>query len=166
MNHDRNTGSMLWIGAPCHFCRREEFLPLKCSGCHYPFCSKHFSQDAHNCPKPHVDVLVPLCPLCDHPPKGWFRGASDEDVKRILESHWALPSVHNGGCLDLLSETDAKSQESKELCHYGLCQKPMFLAVRVRPGLTYSTCLSCLVPTMSRQFLLSTPPAFTTFVSS
>lgn len=38
------------IGARCHFCQRQDFLPFTCPHCTHPFCLAHSSQTNHTCP--------------------------------------------------------------------------------------------------------------------
>ncbi|WFD29441.1 hypothetical protein MSPP1_000450 [Malassezia sp. CBS 17886] len=83
------TSGMLWIGAPCHECHREDFLPLLCCACRHPFCADHVAADVHACASPSRDFRVPLCPLCNEPPHGWRRDATPADMHAVLETHWA-----------------------------------------------------------------------------
>lgn len=125
----QDPGPMLWIGAPCHTCHSEDFLPLVCQACHHTFCADHFSQDAHRCPYPHDNVLVPLCPLCEKPPPNWRRGASLTEIQNILEAHWAALSREQGGCPALLPD-DANSATRQ--CTHPSCKQRLFVSIRVR----------------------------------
>lgn len=127
MNHaGQGTGSMLWIGAPCAHCRREDFLPLECGGCHKSFCTAHFAQDTHHCPhRQQSDVRVPICPLCHEPPHGWKRNASAAEVQRIMEAHWSASAGDQRSCAALVPRTSSQS-----LCAYASCQRALKLAIR------------------------------------
>lgn len=37
------------IGARCHFCSRQDFLPFSCPHCSHTFCLSHASESAHTC---------------------------------------------------------------------------------------------------------------------
>ncbi|CAH8511450.1 unnamed protein product [Heterobilharzia americana] len=55
------------LGANCAVstCRKLDFLPVQCSGCHSIFCKDHYSYNSHNCKNPDIqDKQVPVCPLC------------------------------------------------------------------------------------------------------
>ncbi|KAG5444975.1 zinc finger, AN1-type domain [Clonorchis sinensis] len=56
------------LGAHCSFssCRRLDFLPVKCVGCHGLYCKEHYPYAQHNCRSPGIqDKQVPVCPLCN-----------------------------------------------------------------------------------------------------
>lgn len=58
------------LGKHCSekFCRKLDFLPMKCDACGDIFCSEHFSYRTHSCPSAYQkDVQVPICPLCSDP---------------------------------------------------------------------------------------------------
>lgn len=58
------------LGKHCSekFCRKLDFLPMKCDACGDIFCSEHFSYRTHSCPSAHQkDFQVPICPLCSEP---------------------------------------------------------------------------------------------------
>ena len=143
MNHaGQGTGSMLWIGAPCAHCRREDFLPLECGGCHKSFCTAHFAQDTHHCPhRQQSDVRVPICPLCHEPPHGWKRNASAAEVQRIMEAHWSASAGDQRSCAALVPRTSSQS-----LCSYASCQRALKLAIRC-PHCNAEFCLAHRAPT-------------------
>ncbi|SHO76088.1 Hypothetical protein MSYG_0423 [Malassezia sympodialis ATCC 42132] len=130
------SGFMLWIGAPCFHCKREDFLPLRCMACERLFCAEHFRQEAHACPHPARDVLVPLCPLCEEPPRGWRRDMPAQELSSLLESHWTAPSLDRGGCRALLSQASDLSQR----CCVSRCQAAMHLPVKC-PHCAQTVCL-------------------------
>lgn len=133
---------MLWIGAPCAKCRREDFLPLVCGGCHKSFCTAHFAQDTHKCPQlQQHDVRVPICPLCHEPPRGWKRNASASEVQRIMEAHWSASIGDLGSCAALVPPTSSQS-----LCAHASCQRALRLAIRC-PHCTAEFCLAHRAPT-------------------
>ena len=37
------------LGKHCEFCKRQDYLPIKCNLCHKYFCKEHSSFDSHNC---------------------------------------------------------------------------------------------------------------------
>ena len=39
------------LGAICHHCKRQDYLPIRCSLCNKMFCKDHSSFDNHNCKK-------------------------------------------------------------------------------------------------------------------
>ncbi|VDP92061.1 unnamed protein product [Echinostoma caproni] len=56
------------LGTNCSYasCRRLDFLPVKCEGCHKLFCKDHYPYDNHTCTNPGIrDKQVPVCPLCN-----------------------------------------------------------------------------------------------------
>ncbi|XP_019533809.3 AN1-type zinc finger protein 2A [Aedes albopictus] len=58
------------LGKHCseQYCRKLDFLPMKCDACGEIFCSEHFSYQTHSCHSAHKkDVQVPICPLCGDP---------------------------------------------------------------------------------------------------
>ncbi|WFD18122.1 hypothetical protein MCAP1_000334 [Malassezia caprae] len=120
------SGCMLWIGAPCFHCKREDFLPLRCLACERLFCAEHFGQDAHACPQPARDVLVPLCPLCEEPPRGWRRDMPADELSTLMESHWTAPSLDRGGCRALVSQCGSSSRR----CCVSRCQATVLVPVK------------------------------------
>lgn len=128
---ERDTGPMLLIGSPCHACRCEEFLPLMCSGCQHKFCANHAAPDAHACPKQARDFLVPLCPLCREPPRDWRREASATAIQRLLQRHWTVPSVAQGGCRVLLAEGGQEATRSAtRRCTEPSCRTVLHVAIQ------------------------------------
>lgn len=131
MAGERETGALLFIGAPCHACRREEFLPLMCSGCRHKFCADHASPEAHRCASAERDFLVPLCPLCSEPPKGWRRGASATTTQRQIQRHWEAPSVAQGGCRVVLAEHGPSATRSATpRCGHASCSTVLHVAIK------------------------------------
>uniref|UniRef100_A0A1B6C7F1 AN1-type domain-containing protein n=2 Tax=Clastoptera arizonana TaxID=38151 RepID=A0A1B6C7F1_9HEMI len=58
------------LGKHCHeeFCKKLDFLPVKCDACEQIFCHEHMSYTKHSCPSAYKkDVQVPVCPLCNTP---------------------------------------------------------------------------------------------------
>ncbi|XP_014252892.1 AN1-type zinc finger protein 2A-like [Cimex lectularius] len=58
------------LGQHCSaaYCRKLDFLPVKCDACTELFCHEHMSYLKHNCPKSDArNVQVPVCPLCNAP---------------------------------------------------------------------------------------------------
>ncbi|PWN18724.1 hypothetical protein BCV69DRAFT_284706 [Microstroma glucosiphilum] len=131
---------MLFLGQACHLssCRREDFLPFHCASCGHDYCSAHrlphpgSEQGGHSCDfhlQPEKassgeqgDFLVPLCPLCREPPKGWKRG---EDPNLALDRH-----LSSGDCPELVGEAGAtQSRRIKKAneCNYKRCHKIMIV---------------------------------------
>lgn len=122
------SGCMLWIGAPCFHCKREDFLPLRCLACECLFCAEHFGQEAHACPHPARDMLVPLCPLCEEPPRGWRRDMPTDELSSLMESHWTAPALDRGGCRALVSRRSGASRR----CCVDRCQEKVLVPIKVR----------------------------------
>lgn len=112
---------MLWIGAPCHTCHREDFLPLLCSKCTKQFCADHFGE--HGCTA--TDYIAPQCPYCGEPPRGWRRGASAAENRAVLDRHYDAECEPLGG-------TPAK----KHTCSYARCSTVLLVPIPVRVKLT------------------------------
>ena len=131
----RDTGPMLWIGAPCHACRREDFLPLVCTECKHAFCAEHFRQESHACPSPVRDILGPCCPLCGDPPRGWARDASAEATQHAMEQHWAARSLDTGGCRALIDVAPGAPRSATRRCSARACHTVLYVAIRVRKAM-------------------------------
>mgnify|MGYP001762043085 CR=1 FL=1 len=124
-------GPMLWIGAPCHQCRREDFLPFVCGGCGHLFCLDHFRAEDHACKSTRAgDMLVPLCPLCREPPRGWSRDADDAATARVMERHWGATSLAAGGCRELLPDS-APDADGKDRCAQTTCRRVLVVPITV-----------------------------------
>ena len=114
-------GPMLWIGAPCHTCHREDLLPLLCSKCTKQFCADHFGE--HGCTA--TDYIAPQCPYCGEPPRGWRRGASAAENRAVMDRHY------DGEC-EPLGGMPAK----KRMCSYARCSTVLLVPIRVCVKLT------------------------------
>lgn len=131
---------MLFLGQACHLpnCRREDFLPFHCASCGHDYCSAHrlphpgSEQGGHNCDfhlQPEKassgeqgDFLVPLCPLCREPPRGWRRG---EDPNLAMDRH-----LSSGDCPELVGEagaTQSRRVKKANECNYKRCHKIMIV---------------------------------------
>lgn len=146
MRGERETGALLFVGDPCYVCRQEEFLPLMCSECRHKFCSAHAPPSEHACAQGQKDTLVPLCPLCEEPPRGWVRGEAPFAVQRRIQAHWVAPSVAQGGCRILLADGPASAtRRPTPRCHYGTCKRVLLVAVEC-PNCTENYCLAHRAP--------------------
>ena len=107
---------MLWIGAPCRACGREDFLPLVCASCTAAFCADHFG--AHGCAA--RDYFAPQCPYCLEPPRGWQRGAPAEHLAGVMERHYGECSALGG------------APQKKQTCSYHRCSAVLHFPIQVR----------------------------------
>ncbi|KAK0568131.1 hypothetical protein OC861_002222 [Tilletia horrida] len=143
-NARRGTGAMMFLGQTCHWheCHREDFLPFKCSDCTHHFCADHFRPNAHQCAAAAArdaaeDFRVPLCPVCNEPPKNWRRG---EDPNIAMERHLSsgqCPALDAQGRLkegvpypNAANGQPQKRQKKQNECHFGKCHKIMIVPIR------------------------------------
>ncbi|KAL9937872.1 hypothetical protein V8E36_003417 [Tilletia maclaganii] len=144
------TGAMMFLGQQCHWheCHREDFLPFKCSDCTHPFCAEHFRPQQHACAAAAArdaaeDFRVPLCPICNEPPKNWRRG---EDPNIAMERHLssgqcaALTSdgllrdsakaKQPGGSVGVAAAASAPRVKKTNECNFTRCHKIMMVPIR------------------------------------
>ncbi|CDR99904.1 hypothetical protein [Sporisorium scitamineum] len=150
---ERSTGPMMFIGERCALeeCHREDFLPFKCSDCRQHYCSNHFRPQAHRCSHHHesdVDYRVPLCPICDNPPRGWKR---DQDPNIAMDRHLSgeCPMLDSNGYLKQNASTSAsapiKRVKKAGECSFVKCSKIMVVPITC-PQCSASFCPSHRAP--------------------
>ncbi|KAK0539866.1 hypothetical protein OC835_000961 [Tilletia horrida] len=141
------TGAMMFLGQRCnwHECHREDFLPFKCADCGHHYCADHFRPQEHACAAAAArdaaeDYRVPLCPICNEPPRNWRRG---EDPNIAMERHLSsgqctaldadglLRNDGSGGSSAApgLTAGGAAPRRAKRAneCHLGKCHKIMIV---------------------------------------
>ena len=109
----------------------------------YRFCSEHFRGDNHACPSPQASYVIPLCPLCDDPPRNWKR---DEDPNIAMNAH-LIPDPRTGhiecskveanGTLKN-SASGSKSKKKENQCQAKRCAKIMVVPIKVSSNPLYS----------------------------
>ncbi|CAD6952125.1 unnamed protein product [Tilletia controversa] len=134
-------GPMMFLGQQCswHECNREDFLPFQCADCSQPYCATHFRPYQHACAhaaahEAEEDFRVPLCPICNEPPRDWRRG---EDPNIAMERHLSsgmCAALDAGGLLregsgvlkSAGSGTKARTKKANE-CQFHRCHKIMIV---------------------------------------
>ncbi|KXJ82782.1 hypothetical protein RP20_CCG011215 [Aedes albopictus] len=98
------------LGKHCseQYCRKLDFLPMKCDACGEIFCSEHFSYQTHSCHSAHKkDVQVPICPLCGDP---------------VPTARDVSPDVTVGAHIDQFCKSEKKKIYTNR-CSYKNCKK-------------------------------------------
>lgn len=101
------------VGAHCSLpdCRRQDFLPFKCSKCSQIYCTEHYKFEDHNCISiGQNDYICTFCDLCNVT----LKHEKNENKENVLQNHYKV-------CPIVISDKPLEKKR-KEYCPNSHCQ--------------------------------------------